>query len=230
MRLCPVYPADLIPNRFTLFRRRVSRFISYCAYRTKSTGRAPRAFSLCSKSDRFLMMAVISSCRQIKRHVSFLSASMWVDNDHGHQFTLEKIFFRSNSLSSGTDFSRKKRALSVAADMIALEGFSKQRLQQFLCNPEIQPEPDDRQKKLSASRTRSPPRDLAACLIGASGWSAPPACCRASLRRSSHHLVSHLQGNLGLLAVGILCTTRSFAFSFPFLFRFSFVDAHFDPP
>lgn len=34
------------------------------------------------------------------------------------KLTLVKIFFFSYSLSSGTDFSRKNRALSVVADMI----------------------------------------------------------------------------------------------------------------
>lgn len=100
MRRWPLYPADRTPSRLTLLRRRVSRFISYCAYRTKSTGCEPRALTLCSKSDRFLMIDVISS--YMEKSGQLVSLRTWSNSVR----TLEKICFLSYSFNSGTDCSR----------------------------------------------------------------------------------------------------------------------------
>ena len=51
----------LILSRLQRFARRVSKLMSHAAYLAKSTGIVPREKTLCSKSDLFFTIVLISS-------------------------------------------------------------------------------------------------------------------------------------------------------------------------
>lgn len=116
--------------------------------------------------------------RERRRVSPVVAMRLWKDPGH----TLLKSFLRSYSLSSGIDFSRKKRALSVAADMIAVAAIIQS--SQFWWKS-IQ------KKKWSASRNPKVPSSLAARTACPFDSSAPVGCraSRAIGRRPSIHSI-----------------------------------------
>ena len=85
-----------MPSLLTLFLRKASTLVSNSAYRAYSDGCEPRELTLCSNSERFFAMLVISSCSGQQENNIPLPG----------RYTVVKIFLRSYSLSSGIDCSR----------------------------------------------------------------------------------------------------------------------------